>query len=64
MVMTYLTIVGTAVLVPNTLATILGNGVFSLSPADVVWYAPMMFFSTAFASWVAWWWIRRMGSLP
>jgi magnesium transporter len=64
MVVAYLTIIGTALLVPNTIATMLGNGVFNLSPADVVWYAPMMFFSTAFASWVAWWWIRRMGWLP
>ena len=42
MVMTYLTIVGTAVLVPNTLATILGNCVFDIGPSDLWWYILLM----------------------
>jgi magnesium transporter len=64
MVVAYLTIIGTALLVPNTIATMLGDGVFSITPADMVWYAPMMFFSTAIASLAAWWWIKKMGWMP
>ena len=35
LLMSYLTIVGTAVLVPNTLATMLGNAVFDIGPKDL-----------------------------
>jgi magnesium transporter len=64
MVVAYLTIIGTALLVPNTIATMLGDAVFDISPKDMVWYAPMMFFATAFACVGAWWWVKRMGLLP
>jgi len=64
LVMTYLTIVGTAVLVPNTLATILGNSVFSMGPEDLWWYLLLMIVTTVGATWFVWGWLRRMGWLP
>jgi magnesium transporter len=64
MVVAYLTIIGTALLVPNTIATMLGNGVFEIGPQDIVWYAPLMFFGTAAACVGSWWWVKKMGLLP
>lgn len=63
-VITYLTIVGTAVLVPNTLATILGSTVFDLGPGDLWWYILLMTLTTIGASFGMWWWLKRMGWLP
>lgn len=61
--MTWLTILGTAVLVPNTLAT-----VFS-SLADVeqnmfIWYILVLVLSTVNATYLAYWWVRRVVHLP
>jgi magnesium transporter len=64
MVMTYLTIIGTAVLVPNTLATILGNSAFEMGPSDVGWYWALLVGSTAVATGLAYWWVKRRGWLP
>ena len=63
-VMTWLTILGTAVLVPNTLATILSNPAFALGPGDKVWYSALLFVSTIIATWAAYWWVKRRGLLP
>ncbi len=64
LVMTYLTIVGTAVLVPNTLATILGNAVFNITPADLWWYLILMVGSTLVATILVYLWVRKMGWIP
>ncbi len=64
MVVAYLTIIGTALLVPNTIATMLGDAVFNVTPKDIVWYAPVMFFGTAGAVVLSWWWVRKIGLLP
>jgi magnesium transporter len=64
LVMTYLTIVGTAVLVPNTLATILGNTVFNFGPEDLWWYLLLLIGATVIATFGVWWWLRKMGWLP
>jgi magnesium transporter len=64
LVMTYLTIVGTAVLVPNTLATIMGNSVINIGPSDLWWYIIMMVGVTAGATAGVWWWLKKMGWLP
>lgn len=64
MVMTWLTIIGTAVLVPNTLATIFSNPAFNMTPKDVWWYAALLILSTIFATFLAYWWIKRSGWLP
>lgn len=63
-VMTWLTILGTAVLVPNTLATILSNPAFALGPEDRVWYSVLLFASTVLATWAAYWWVKKKSLLP
>lgn len=64
LVVAYLTIVGTAVLVPNTLATIFSSSAFNLEPGDRVWYIPMLIMSTILATIAAYWWVKRRGWLP
>jgi magnesium transporter len=64
LVITYLTIIGTAVLVPNTLATILGNSAFNLGPQDSWWYITLLVFSTLFSTWLMWWWMKKKGWIP
>jgi len=64
LMMTYLTIIGTAVLVPNTLATMLGNAVFDLTPKDLIWYLPLMIGSTAIATGLVYWWVKKRGWIP
>jgi magnesium transporter len=64
LVITYLTIVGTAVLVPNTLATILSNTVFEIGPEDLWWYILLMVVATALATFFMWWWLKNRGWLP
>ncbi len=64
MVVAYLTIIGTAILVPNTLATMLGNAVFDLDSRDMIWYVPVMVFGTFAGGGLAWLWVKRMGFLP
>ncbi|MDO8538750.1 MAG: CorA family divalent cation transporter [archaeon] len=60
-VMTYLTILGTAVLVPNTLATILSNPAFNLQPKDAGWYIALLVISTVGSTYAAWWGVKRKG---
>ena len=62
-VMTWLTILGTAVLVPNTLATIFSNPAFNMGPADRTWYSILLILSTVFATWTSYWYIKRKGLL-
>jgi magnesium transporter len=64
MVVAYLTIIGTALLVPNTIATALGNSVFDIGPQDLWWYAIMMVCATIAATIGAWWWVKKMGLMP
>lgn len=63
LIVAYLTIVGTAVLVPNTLATIMSNPAYDMGPDDVWWYTALMVVSTAVATVLAWWWVKKMGWL-
>ncbi len=64
MIMTYLTILGTAVLVPNTLATVFGNTAFAMTPDDRGWYIIILVGSTVLATGLAFWWARRSGWFP
>ncbi|MCX5998832.1 MAG: magnesium transporter CorA [Chloroflexi bacterium] len=64
LVMTYLTVIGTAVLVPNTLATIFSSSAFDMQPDDVGWYVALLVVSTIVATGLAYWWVRRGGWLP
>ena len=64
MIMTWLTILGTAVLVPNTLATVFGNTAFAMTPDDRGWYAALLIGSTILATGLAFWWARKSGWFP
>ncbi|MEM2949136.1 MAG: CorA family divalent cation transporter, partial [Candidatus Bilamarchaeaceae archaeon] len=60
----YLTIIGTAVLVPNTLATVLSNPAYGMGPADAGWYSALLVISTIVAIIVAYVWVKKAGWLP
>ena len=60
----YLTIVGTALLIPNTIATILGNSVWVYGPANLWFYLFLMIGATVAGSIFMWLWIRKKGFLP
>ncbi len=64
LVMTWLTILGTAVLVPNTLATVFSNPAYEMGPKDKVGYTIMLIAATIFSTWIAYWWIKKKGLLP
>jgi len=60
-VITYLTVIGTALLVPNTLATVFSSAAFDMQPNDMWWYATMLAASTILSTWLVWLWVRKMG---
>lgn len=60
-VMAYLTVAGTALLVPNTIATIMGSSAFNLQPDDQWWYITLLVASTTVATYLVWLWVRKMG---
>lgn len=64
LVTAYLTVLGTAALVPNTIATIAGSGVMEGTMAAQWWYIPMLVATTVIATlvsllWVVHVWKRR-----
>jgi magnesium transporter len=61
--MTWLTILGTAVLVPNTLATVFGS-MIGLDSDILMWYIVVLVLSTLNATYLAYWWVRRWVKLP
>jgi magnesium transporter len=60
----YLTIVGTALLIPNTIATILGNSVWVYGPDNLLLYLVLMIGATLVGSVFMWLWISKKGLLP
>jgi len=64
MLVAYLTVIGTAVLVPNTLATAMSSPAFNLTPADEGWYIALLIGSTILSTVVAYWWVKSKGLLP
>jgi magnesium transporter len=60
----YLTVIGTAFLVPNTLATALSNSAFQLGPQDAGWYSAMLVASMIVATAGSYLWVKKMGLLP
>ena len=50
LVTAYLTVLGTAALVPNTIATIAGSGVFMDANAQPGWYMPLLVITTVVAT--------------
>lgn len=63
LVVGWLTLLGTAVMVPNTLATIFSNPAFNMTQDDRGWFSVLMIVSTVFSTWVAYWWVRKKGLL-
>ncbi len=61
---TYFTVFGTALLVPNTIATVMGNSAFNMAPHDIPWYLILLVSATIGATLFTFWWIKRMGMLP
>jgi magnesium transporter len=61
--MTWLTILGTAVLVPNTLATIYGYAFATEGPL-LWWSMSVMVIATLAATYLAYWWVSKWIHLP
>lgn len=61
--MTWLTILGTAVLVPNTLATIFGS-FGDLSELEIWTYLAILAIATVNSTFLAWWWVKKKVVLP
>jgi magnesium transporter len=59
----YLAVVGTALLIPNTIATVLGNSVWVYGPEDLGLYLVLFLGATIIGGLVMWLWIRRQGFL-
>jgi magnesium transporter len=65
LLMGWLTVVGTALLVPNTIATVVSQtNVFTFGPGDVYWYLTLIVGSTVIATLLSWLWVRQMGLMP
>lgn len=64
LVMTWLTILGTAVLVPNTLATVFSNPAFEMGPEDKWGFSILLILSTVISTLMAYWWVKSKGLLP
>jgi len=62
--MTYLTITGTAVLVPSTLATIFSNSAFDLESSDIGWYMALLVVPTVVVTVIVYWWVKRQSWIP
>jgi magnesium transporter len=60
-VVAILTIVGTAILIPNTIATVLGNSVWTFGPEFLPMYLALMIVATTVGSLLMWYWIKRTG---
>jgi len=60
----YLAIIGTALLIPNTIATILGNSVWSYGPEHLSLYLLLMIGATLGGSVFMWYWISKRDLLP
>jgi magnesium transporter len=59
----YLAIVGTALLIPNTIATMLGNSVWVYGPSELVPYLALIIGATIAGSLIMWFWIKRQDFL-
>jgi len=55
----YLTIIGTALLIPNTIGTILGNSVWVYGPESLWLYLFLMVGTTLFGSLLMWYWVKK-----
>lgn len=60
LVTAYLTVLGTAFLVPNTIATIAGSGIMEGTMAAQWWYVPLLAVSTIIATLVSFLWVLHV----
>jgi magnesium transporter len=60
LVTAYLTVLGTAFLVPNTIATIAGSGVMGGTMGAQWWYVPLLILSTVIATLVSFLWVLHV----
>lgn len=59
----WLTILGTALLVPNTIATYFGS-IAGLDPKTFLWYTIVIVLATINATLLAWWWVGSKVIMP
>ena len=59
----WLTILGTALLVPNTIATFFGS-IQGLEPKTMLWYTLITVLATVNATVLAFWWVRKKVIMP
>ncbi|MCX8198354.1 MAG: CorA family divalent cation transporter [Candidatus Micrarchaeota archaeon] len=64
MAVAYMTILGTALLVPNTIATVMASPAFDLGTDDFNWYVSLIIASTVVSTFIAWFAVDKMGLLP
>lgn len=55
----FLTIIGTALLIPNTIGTVLGNSVWVYGPENLGVYLMFMVGLTVFGSLLMWYWVKK-----
>jgi magnesium transporter len=60
LVTAYLTVLGTAFLVPNTIATIAGSGIMHGTMAAQWWYLPLLIISTVIATLTSFLWVLHV----
>jgi magnesium transporter len=59
----YLTLIGTVLLIPNTIATMLGNSVWVFGPEFMGVYITLFIGATVIGTIVMWFWMRKTGLL-
>ncbi|OPX64347.1 MULTISPECIES: CorA family divalent cation transporter [unclassified Methanoregula] len=60
----YLAIIATALLVPNTIATVAGNSMFQFNATHIPLYLGTIVTTTIISTFLAWWGVKRLGLLP
>ena len=64
MLAAYLAIIGTALLVPNTIATIADNQMFQFAPESIPAYLATLIIATVAATIFTFWVLKSRGLLP
>jgi magnesium transporter len=59
----YLTLIGTVLLIPNTIATMLGNSVWVFGPASLGAYITLFVGATLVGTILMWYWMKKTGLL-